>query len=154
MSQEPPAVSQEPPAVSQAPPAVSLHPRARWRAVSQAVCCPPCRAPYRRVGRHVARPLRRIVALPTPYRGASPSRVTPISRYNPAAKPRTCHDTPIRIATQSPSSQALARAPLALRASRPYRGLSRLYRGRVPGRIVALATCPCAPCVTIQCTVS
>ena len=28
-----------------------------------------------------------------------PSRVTPVSRKNPAAKPRACHDTPIRIAT-------------------------------------------------------
>ena len=59
----------------------------------------PCRA-----GRHVARPLHRIVALPTSYRGASPGRVAPISRYNLAAKPRACHDTPIRIAIQSPSS--------------------------------------------------
>ena len=61
------------------------------------------------------------------------------------AKPRAYHDTPICIATQAPSSQALTRAPLSLRVSRPYRGLSRPYRGRVPSRIMALAACPCAP---------
>ena len=115
------------PIVSQAPPTVSLRPRARWRAVSQAVCCVPCRAPS------------------GPYRGASLGRVALVSQYNPAGKPRAYHDTPIRIATQAPSSQALARAPLSLRVSRPYRGLSRPYSGRVPSRIMALTACPCAP---------
>ena len=37
-----------------------------------------------------------------PYRGSSPGRVAPISQYNPSAKSRTCHDTPICLATQSP----------------------------------------------------
>ena len=44
----------------------------------------------------------------------SDGRVVPVSRYNPAAKPPSCHDTIYCIATHSPYSQALARAPLAL----------------------------------------
>ena len=52
--------------------------------------------------------------LPASYRRVSPGRVASISRHNPAAKPRACHDTPIRIAIQSLSNQALAQAPLAL----------------------------------------
>ena len=58
--------------------------------------------------------LLRVSQLPAPYSGASPNRVVPVLRHNLAAKPRACHDTPIRIATQFPSSQALACAPLAL----------------------------------------
>ena len=63
------------------------------------------------------RPLRvllRISQLPMPYRGVSPSSVDLVLRHNPAAKPRVYHDTPICITTQSPNSQALVRAPLAL----------------------------------------
>ena len=58
--------------------------------------------------------LLRISQLPALYCGASPSRVALVSRHNPAAKPLTCHDMPIRIVTQSPSCQALARTLLAL----------------------------------------
>ena len=62
--------------------------------------------------------LLRISQLPEPYRGASPSRVTPVYLHNPAAKPRVCHDTPTCITTQSLNTQAVARASLAL-ARRP-----------------------------------
>ena len=93
--------------VSQAPLAVSLHPRASWCGVSQALCCAPCRAPYRRTGRHVAHLQRDILA--------PPSAMSRLSRdTTPAAKPPACHDTPIHIVTQFPNSQALAHVPLAL----------------------------------------
>ena len=42
-----------------------------------------------------------------PYRGASAGRVAPVSRYNPAVKPTSSHDTIYCITTHSPSSQAL-----------------------------------------------
>ena len=79
----------------------------------------PCRrAPPRSAARRVALTAGRIMAV-------SPAMSQPVLRYNPAAKPPSCHDTPIRIATQSPSSQALARAPLALaRRSALSQGLS------------------------------
>ena len=73
------------------PRAMSSHPCAR--------CCEPCRS----LPDPVARTTDRIVAV-------SPAVSQPVSRYNLAAKPPSCHDTPIRIATQSPNSQALARA--------------------------------------------
>ena len=66
-------------------------------ALSQAVCCALCHAPYRCVGRRVARLQRHIMALPVPYRGTSLGRVVPVSRYNPAAKPRVpCTGRPCR----------------------------------------------------------
>ena len=55
--------------------------------------------------------------------------------------PRSCHDTKLRIATLTPSGQALVRAPLALGAGRSYRSAVScacwLYRG-VPLRAPAL----------------
>ena len=70
------------------------------------------------IGGHVAgpplavSPLCRVrpCALPAPYRSASPGRVTLVLRHNLVAKPPVCDDTPICIVTQSPNSQALARA--------------------------------------------
>ena len=101
------------PAVSQAPPAVLLRPRAHWRAVSQAVCCVPCRAPYRRVGHRVARPLSRIMALPSAMPRLSRDTTQRPSRVPVTIRPFVSRHNP-------PNSQALTRAPLALRASRPY----------------------------------
>ena len=54
---------------------------------ARARCCEPYRALYRRAGRRVGRLQRRIVALLR--------RVAPVSRYNPAAKPRVI-SRPIR----------------------------------------------------------
>ena len=60
------------------------------------------------------------------------------------ARPLSCHDTKLCIATLIPNGQALARVSLAFRAVLPYRGASLPYRGRAvavswraAGRIVA-----------------
>ena len=86
-----------------------------------------------------SRPLLRVSQLPTPYRGASTGRVAPVSQYNPAAKPPSCHDTIYCIATHSPNSQALAYAPL--RAGRPCRSLA----GRIVAHAGRIVACHCTP---------
>ena len=115
-------------------------------------------------------------ALSGPYRGTSLSRVVPVSRHTQrpglARLSQYVHsyrDTipqqlgpfaraaclALKPAVSWPVSAVSWSCPRPYRGPvRPFRGLSRLYRGRVPSRIVALAACPCAPCVTIQCTVS
>ena len=78
------------------------------------------------IGGHVAGPplavsplcRARPCALPAPYRSASSGRVALVLPHNLVAKPRVCHDTPICIVTQSPNSQALVHALLAI-AGRP-----------------------------------
>ena len=137
----------------QAPPTVSL------RSVhSGAPCCRPCAA--RRVAHCIVaqgavshassavswHSLCRIVV--------PPPTVSCLSRDTTR---RPSYNTPIRIATQSPSSQAL------VRAARPARKLAvswlvsaiswlcpRSYRGPC---YLSMRAC-CAPCVMIQCTVS
>ena len=92
----------------------STRPAVSQRTPAHRVAAPPPRSAARRV----ALTAGRIMAV-------SLAMSQPVLRYNPAAKPPSCHDTPIRIATQSPSSQALARAPLALaRRSALSQGLS------------------------------
>ena len=99
---------------------------AHERAVSQAVCCAPCHSPYHRAERRVALLQRRIVAIPAPYRGASPGRVAPVSRYNPAASlARTHCCTPLRAGRPCHGQSLSCRGQ-----SRPCRCLSRPYRGR------------------------
>ena len=101
---------------------------------AQAVCTAPlprahCAVSWRAVcrvagiGGRVAGPLSAVsplcrarpYALYRAYRSSSPNRVAPVSQHNPAAKPRAYHDTPIRIATQSLNSQALASTGLPCR---------------------------------------
>ena len=146
-------------------PIVSLSLGPRWRAVSQAVCCAPCYPPYRRAGCRVARPLRHIVALPTPYRGASPGRVVPVSRHTQqhsltrlSQYTHSYHDTiPQRLGPCARAAYLACKPALSWPVStiswscpRPYRGLVRPYRGPC---CLSMHAC-CAPCVTIQCTVS
>ena len=85
----------------------------------------------------------------------SPIVSQPVSRYNPAAKPPSCHDTPIRIATQSPNSQALAHAPLTLaRGPAVSQGLSFVSWPK-HAMSWALQQCPAALCHdTIHCIVT
>ena len=92
------------------------------------------------------RSLLRISQLPTQYRGTSPGCVTFVSQHNPAAKLRACHNMPIRIATQSLSSQALARALLALARGSAMSQAMLAVPWCAAGRIVAPAACPCLLC--------
>ena len=91
-------------------PVVSRAPSTVWRAVTRAVspsalarCCAYCRS------------LRRIVALPTSYRGTSPGSVAPVLQYNPEAKPPSYHDSNDFIVTHLNDQAALlSRAHIAL----------------------------------------
>ena len=85
----------------------------------------------------------------------SPTVSQPVSQYNLAAKPPSCHDTPIRIATQSPSSQALAHAPLThARGPAVSQGLS-VVSWPKHAMSWPLQQCPAALCHdTIHCIVT
>ena len=96
-----------------------------WAAVSPRACARPCE-------------------LPAPYRSASFGRIVSVSRHNPTAKPRACHDMPICIETHSLISQALTRGPLVLArgpaVSQPSLAVSWPLLTVSQGRIVAV---PC-----------
>ena len=130
-----------------------------WRTVSQAMCCASCRAPYRHAGRHVARPLRRIVAPPPMVSRLSrdttqlPNRtlvtIRPfISRHNPpTAKPSRTRRSPLRTGRPCFRASRPCRRP----SPRPYRVLIR----PCPGLIVGMVATPCLLCHdTMHCIVT
>ena len=83
-------------------------------------CGKPCRAPRSRyknciatlapTARRVARLLRRIVAHARPYRSVATHHVTAYLAIHQLTRSPSCHDTPIRITTQSPTVKPCAHA--------------------------------------------
>ena len=127
--------------------------------VSQAVCCVPCRAPYRRAGRRVAHPLRHIVELPpavshlshdTTQRPSHPHAMIQfiVSRHTPpATRPWHARRLPLLAGRPCRRASRSCRRP----SPRPYSGLVR----PCPSRIVGVATTLCLLCYdTMHCIVT
>ena len=120
-------------------PAVPLRPRTHWHAVSQAVCCTPCRASYRRAGRHVAHRIVAQGAMSRAYSAVSwPSRRRIMAP--PPAVPRLSRDT-----TRQPSPSRCCR-PYLERVGHVVACLD-LYRGR-PSMHLPVVSWPGAPAVS------
>ena len=109
-------------------PAVPLCPLTHWHAVSQAVCCTPCRASYRRTGRHVAHRIVAQGAVSRAYSAVSWSLPRPCRAclvIQPGSQaPRVAAD---RISSGSAMSWPVSTFIVAALAC-----TSRSYRGLVP----------------------
>ena len=138
---------------------MSQPPLSSWHAVSQAVCCASCRALLRHAERHVARPLRRIVAPPTAVPCLSRDTtqrqnralvmIRPfVSRHNPpVARPSRACRSPLHTGRPCRRASQPCRRP----SPWPYRGPIRLC----PSHIVGMAATPCLLCHdTMHCIVT
>ena len=110
------------PTVSQAPPAV---------------CCSPCRALYRRAGRRVACPMRRIVALPPAVSHLSSDTTQRPSRPPITIRPFVSRHNPLETRPSRACLSPLRAGQPCRRASRSCRSPAAPCRGPFFGLIVA-----------------